>query len=171
MQQSPAAALFSTGSAVFSEDNAYRYRLDRYWQEEATSPAIFVMLNPSTADANKDDPTIRRCLGFARAWGCSGLTVYNIFALRSTDPKLLRKATDPVGPDNEQTIKDGCAGRIVICAWGTHGEFNGQGDRVLGWLREVGAKPYALRLTAKGQPCHPLYLPADLSPFAMLAAL
>lgn len=84
-------------SAVISECGSYRYRLERVWEAEKDRVA-FIMLNPSTADASKDDPTIRRCIGFAKAWGFGGLIVGNLFALRSTDPKALYGHKDPVGP-------------------------------------------------------------------------
>src|SRR5690606_18576726 len=95
------------GTARFSPCGQYRYLLTRpipapFWKPDA-GEAVFVMLNPSTADASEDDPTIRRCIGFAKEWGCTGLTVANLYALRSTDPKGLWKHRDPVGPENDAT--------------------------------------------------------------------
>lgn len=149
------------GMAVFSDDMRYRYRLDRDFLGDAPR-AVFVMLNPSTADAELDDPTIRRCIGFAKSWGCAGLTVVNLFAYRATDPRELKRVSYPVGLDNERHVKEACEGRPVVCAWGAHGSLFRQDARVLRWLRECGARPHVLKLTAGGMPSHPLYLPATL---------
>lgn len=153
-----ATMLEAAGTAVFSPDQKYRYTLERnfYGTEQR---AIFVMLNPSTATAEEDDPTIRRCIGFAKSWGCAGLTVLNLFAYRATDPRELKKVINPFGPENERHIKERCAGRIVVCAWGTNGVYMGQDRRVLTWLHNVGATVSALKITANGHPSHPLYLP------------
>jgi hypothetical protein len=128
------------------------------------------MLNPSIADAEQDDPTIRRCIGFAKRLGCGELIVLNLFAFRATKPKDLFKATDPVGPDNHTWITetvdstkdlDPQINGIVICAWGAHGSYIGQDQTVLGWLELDGVTPYCLGKTKHGHPRHPLYLPAD----------
>ena len=150
----------SSQRAWFSPCGTYRYGLRRVWgpYKETGWLCAFVMLNPSTADENVDDPTIRRCIGFAKAWGFSGLHVANLFALRSTDPKALRKHRDPVGPANDSMIR-GLASDCddVICAWGAHGKLNGRAERVLTLLR--GMRVSHLGLTKAGQPRHPLYLP------------
>lgn len=89
-------------TAIISEDEKYRYQLSRCWDE--TKPRIlFIMLNPSTADANIDDPTIRRVISFAKSWGYGGVYVGNLFAFRSTDPKGLKQIADPVGENNMST--------------------------------------------------------------------
>jgi hypothetical protein len=129
------------------------------------------MLNPSTADATNDDPTIRRCIGFARHWGCGRLVVLNLFAVRATDPADMKRADDPVGPENrdwfDRTLRDSHGGPVV-CAWGVHGAYMEQDLTVLGWLDRVGVEPLALGVTREGHPKHPLYLPysAALVPFA-----
>ena len=111
----------SPGTAEFSACGRYRYWLERRWS--ADSPAVFVMLNPSTADAKIDDPTIRRCMGFAKREGHGGLVVVNLFGWRSSDPRQLVLADDPVGPGNTRAIGEALlmgattSGR-VICAWG-----------------------------------------------------
>ena len=147
-----------TGGATFSRDRRYRYRLWRRW--DRTRPVVaFVMLNPSTADAERDDPTIRRCGGFARGWGFSAMTVVNLFALRATDPARLRRARDPIGPDNDDHIAAAAAGcDALVLAWGAHGALGGRDRDVLALLR--GCRPACLGVTRSGQPRHPLYLPS-----------
>ena len=156
-------------NAVISACGRYRYLLAR---QVGPGPrtATFIMLNPSTADATNDDPTIRRCIGFARQWECGRLAVLNLFAFRATDPADLKRAEEPVGPANrewfEKTLTDAGEGPVV-CGWGVHGEHAGQDTVVLGWLAEIGVRPFALGLTMGGHPRHPLYLPkmAELVPF------
>ena len=99
-----------TSGATFSDDGVYRYRLWREWDADLPS-CLFIMLNPSTADATQDDPTIRRCIDYARRWGFGRLEVGNLFALRSTDPKALYAADDPVGPDNDDALMEMHEGR------------------------------------------------------------
>src|SRR5881396_744410 len=114
------------GGATFSRDRRYRYRLWRRW-DRSRAVVAFVMLNPSTADAMHDDPTIRRCIGFARNWGFGGVDVVNLFALRATDPRALRRAHDPVGPANDRHIASaGSRASLVILAWGAQGRLRGR---------------------------------------------
>jgi hypothetical protein len=150
--------------ATISGCGAYRYRLWRVWND-CLPLMVFVMLNPSTADADVDDPTVRRCMGFARRDGFGGIEVLNVFALRSTDPKHLLAHSDPGGPENEAYLlgasKASTFGRLVV-AWG----------------REIGTKrlakhygsaraicraqsAFCLGLTKDGHPRHPLYVPGD----------
>lgn len=149
--------------ATFSPCRTWRYRLERRW---ADGDAVgFILLNPSTADEHKDDPTIRRCIGYAKAWGFGGLVLGNIFALRSTDPAKLYTVDDPIGPDNNKWLRKivgECA--TVVCGWGAHGECAFRGQEVLGLIRSMGRAPKALRVTKSGQPGHPLYLPSSLVP-------
>lgn len=150
--------------ALLSDDGVYRYWLLRQW-----APGLrvcFVMLNPSTADADVDDPTIRRCMGFARDWGYSGIVVVNLFAFRATNPKELSAATvDPVGPDNDAAIALTIGGNAaVICAWGAHGSLLNRGAQVLDIIRRSGGNPSMLRMTKGGHPAHPLYLPRTCVP-------
>jgi len=156
-------------SAVFSPCRTWRYVLRRRW---AAEPALLVIgLNPSTADETVDDPTIRRCAGFARELGCGGLTMANLFAFRATDPAAMKAAPNPVGPDNDDWLEALAAEHeIRVAAWGVHGAHLGRADDVvarglLGELRCWGT-------TATGQPRHPLYLPAStpLVPFASARA-
>lgn len=152
------------GSAVFSGDRVYRYSLARTW-DWLLPRCTFVMLNPSTADAQQDDPTIRRCIGYAKAWGYGGLEVVNIFAYRATKRKELYPLLDPIGPEN-MTYVIGAAkrGAKVICAWGIDGKFRDQGRKIIRALREAGVEIYCLTTTDGGEPGHPLYLKADLKP-------
>ena len=151
--------------AVISDCGRYRYRLTRTW-DDTLPAATFVMLNPSTADANVDDPTIRRCLGFARAWGCGSLVVVNLYAWRATDPRELLTADDPVGPNNyayltAEAMVAADSGGPLVAAWGA----SGQPERVAQVLALPGMdRLTALALTKTGQPRHPLYLKADLKP-------
>jgi hypothetical protein len=120
------------------------------------------MLNPSTADAEQDDPTIRRCIGFAKAWGFGGIAVRNIFALRATDPRELYKSDDPVGPGNDEAICD-LAGLcpLIVAAWGVHGGLRNRGRQVCELLAGAGAEVVCLGVTKDGHPKHPLYVAAD----------
>ena len=154
-------------TAEISQCGRYRYRLERWWDENR--PAVmFVMLNPSTADAFQDDRTISRCIAFARQWGYGGLLVGNLFALRSTDPKALRRCDDPVGPLNDGALLDMAENAaLVIAAWGTKGTFLRRNEAVLQLLPML---VYALKLTQDGHPRHPLYLPSGLKPFPYLRA-
>lgn len=155
------------GDAIISECGTYRYLLQRFWnvQLEAVN---FVMLNPSTADAVLDDPTIRRCLGFARVLGFGAMEITNLFALRSVNPKALRTHADPVGPENdEQIVSSAKVCQMTICAWGTQGRYMDRANRVISLLRNNGIAPYALRFTLWGDPAHPLYLPGNIQPVRM----
>jgi hypothetical protein len=152
--------------ATFDESGAYRYRLWRVW--DARLPRVaFVMLNPSVADATQLDPTLRRCLGFARRWGCGSFEIGNLYALRSTDPAGLRAVVDPVGRANDEHLARIAAAATfgIIVGWGNHAERT-RADRVLEILR-LNAHQHVFRLgnlTAEGHPRHPLYLRGDLVP-------
>jgi hypothetical protein len=151
--------------ARISADGVYRYALWREWKYPLTQPtwATFVMLNPSTADHEIDDPTIRRCVRFADQLGATGLVVVNLYAYRATRPADLWRATDPVGPDGDATLEEFLAlsarhGGPLIAAWGAQAHA----DRVDAVLAMPGAnRLQALGLTKAGAPRHPLYLPAD----------
>ncbi|SFI15082.1 DUF1643 domain-containing protein [Albimonas pacifica] len=157
-------ALEPASGAVISDCGLYRYRLWRRWGAGPT--CVFIMLNPSTADAKQDDPTIRRCIGFAKREGCGGLVVANLFAYRATSPKDMKAASDPVGPKNDEHLR-WCADLAtgpVIAGWGTHGSFMGRAAVV---RRMLSGRISHLGLTAAGEPRHPLYLKGD----AILRAL
>lgn len=151
-------------NASISRDGIYRWSLHRDWLRDLGRPhwVTFVMLNPSTADAEVDDPTIRRCIGFAKALGGTGLAVVNLYALRATQPTELWNAADPVGPSNDAQLSMffQMAARYdfpINAAWGAHAKP----DRVAKVLTMPGAERLqALHVTKTGAPGHPLYLPA-----------
>ena len=146
--------------AVFDETAAYRYLLTRRWERDGRC-VTFVMLNPSTADAFEEDPTIRRCIGFAQRLGFNALQIVNIFAFRSTDPKKLREVDDPVGPDNDRYIREACfRGNSVICAWGAYAHLAGRDLEAWKQIRLEWPHVYCLGRTKAGHPKHPLYLKA-----------
>lgn len=169
--------------ALFSPDRVYRYALAR-WTENELIPdghvgrhVLFVCLNPSTADEVVNDPTVRRCLGFAERWGYERLVVCNIFAFRATNPKALYKAGDPIGPENDRHIKiEAKQADLVVCAWGAHGLWHPRGgpvtrqQEVLFLLEQAGAEPHVLGLTKLGAPKHPLYLRGDTQPVLLAEA-
>jgi len=151
-------------SATFDATRTYRYRLTRAW--DPGSPVVaFVMLNPSTADADHLDPTVRRCVGFARDWGFGALEVVNLFAFRATDPADLVRAPEPVGVDNDLAIVDAVRGvdRVVV-AWGTRGTHRHRAESVSTLLAGCHVRPMALGTTRDGHPRHPLYVPGDAAP-------
>lgn len=152
----------ATSGAILSPDRLYRYALWRAWNQDR--PRVnFVMLNPSTADEAVDDPTIRRCIGFAKAWGYGSLGVTNLFAFRATDPAALRTVPDPVGPDNDRVLASAAdLSEIVVFAWGECGRLAGRAAYVAHALR--GHRLHYLRRNKSGSPAHPLYLPANLTP-------
>ena len=157
-------------SADISECGLYRYTLHRVFSEISVNVIAFVMLNPSTADDQNDDPTIRRCIDYAKRWDYDELLVLNIFAYRSTDPAKLKTVYDPVGRLNEKAFKHNLSFvSEVVCAWGNHGSLAVEGIpqsiRALHWIQSAGLTPMALRITKSGQPAHPLYLPKHLKPF------
>lgn len=149
--------------ATLSDNGRYRYWLERSWGDGCKGFVNFIMLNPSTADAEQDDPTILRCIDFARRWGYDGMHVVNLFALRATDPAELLVARCPVGPDNNDFIDAGfLSAEITVCAWGAHKGAKARASAVLGMIESrPKVKAFALGLTADGSPRHPLYVRAD----------
>lgn len=142
------------GGATFDASGAYRYHLWREW-DQSRPPVTFVMLNPSSADADRDDPTILRCIGFARGWGYGRLEVVNLFAWRAASPRDLFSAIAPEGPANREYLAR-VAGATRVLAWGNHGRRAPAGALQLA----VGGDTRCLGLTAIGQPRHPLYVRA-----------
>lgn len=187
----------TTGSALFSDDGRYRYRLEREGLRSPEQmalegphprrPVTFVLLNPSTADAERDDPTIRRCVSFARAWGFDRLVVVNLYALRATDPSWLRRVEAPVGERVEfdrgrgvpvyrpltidspptverndlEILRAAREAELVVVAWGADAGASVRGPHVAGMLDVAGIKPMCLGETKAGHPRHPLYVRAD----------
>lgn len=151
-------------TAVISEDGLFRYQLSRAW--DARLPMlVFIMLNPSTADESVDDPTIRRCISFAKSLGFGGIRVVNLYAYRATDPRALKAAGWPVGPENDKYIVEAvCDASMAVCAWGANARGQDRANDVLS-LISLFCQPVALALTDDGIPKHPLYLRSDLQPF------
>jgi hypothetical protein len=151
-------------TATFSPCRLYRYTLWRNWGDLLGSDkgyAMFIGLNPSTATETEDDPTIRRCIAFAKSWGYEGLCMCNLFAFRATDPSVMLAAADPTGPDNDKHLEDMAKGAgVVVAAWGTPGVHMGRADLV----KKMVPNLHYLRLTKAGHPGHPLYLPGYLVP-------
>jgi hypothetical protein len=151
------------GGATFDATGAFRYHLWREW--DAARPSVtFVMLNPSTADALHDDPTIRRCLGFARDWGYGRLEVVNLLAFRATIPRDLLAAVDPIGPANHRWLQRAVRANDTIAAWGnTVGLLASHVSPSLR-QRRGGRGVRSLGLTKLGHPRHPLYVPRSTVP-------
>lgn len=151
--------------AWFSDCENYRYLLRIPVAQAFSFPrttVVFVMLNPSTATEAKNDPTVAKCVRFARRWGFHDLVVVNIFAWRSTDPRVLVGVPNPIGDDNDTIIAaQARAANMVVCAWGRHGKLLARGARVRRQLSAI-CKLHYLRLT--DQPWHPLYLPDATQP-------
>ena len=151
--------------AQFSRCRKWRYLLWRRWAEGPV--ANFLMLNPSTADEVKLDPSCTRARNYAEQWKFGALVVTNLFGWRATDPDDMKAARDPVGRGNDAAIPAAArrAG-LVVCAWGNHGLHQDRAQRVLVHLKKAGVNLHILRLNGCGQPAHPLYLPAALKPIA-----
>ena len=150
--------------ALLSDCQSYRYNLLRIW--DAGKPRVmFIGLNPSTADQQNDDPTLVRCMGFARDWGYGGVCMANLFAWRCTDPKELFMARDPVGPNNDHWLEElAKSADLIIAAWGNQGSMLGRADRVRSRLSGLNY----LKMNRSGQPAHPLYLRRDLTPIELV---
>ena len=153
--------------AEMSVCHRYRYTLHRDFGMQ-TPLLTAVMLNPSTADAVKNDPTIRRLIDFAKSWGHGSLLVLNLFAIRATDPREMLNAADPIGPRNDEVITGALVqakqeGRYVLAAWGAHGGYRGRDFHVMHKLVD-GVDWRCLGRTHKGMPKHPLYIPKNTTP-------
>ncbi|MFV0446341.1 MAG: DUF1643 domain-containing protein [Planctomycetaceae bacterium] len=151
--------------ATFSRWRFYRYTLTRIWGYNSRF-VTFIGLNPSTADERDDDPTIRRFINFANAWGYDGLKVVNLFALRATDPRELRRTLNLggniVGEDNDGAIVGECQDcDCVVACWGAHGTICDRASDVHQLLMDRGVQMWCFGRTKEGQPKHPLYLPAN----------
>ncbi|MGJ8615808.1 MAG: DUF1643 domain-containing protein [Sulfitobacter sp.] len=151
-------------TAVYSDCEAYRYSLGRVWNADGKQ-VMFVMLNPSTATEVQNDPTVERCERRARTLGYGGFRVTNIFAWRATDPRDMRAALDPIGPENDSIlIESALWADHIIAAWGTHGAHLDRGASVAAMLREQAKPLFHLGLSKAGHPRHPLYLPYSQQP-------
>ena len=141
----------------------YRYSLERSW-DSGTGTVVFIGLNPSTADHKQDDPTIRRCVGFAKSWGFQSMVIVNLFAFRATMPKDLKLAANPIGPNNnywlKKTIK---SADLAVACWGNHGSFLERDKTVIMWFSQL----HCIVLNKSLHPAHPLYLKANLTPIPL----
>ncbi len=149
---------FLERDAVISPCGRYRYLLRRSWNHDRMR-ALFIMLNPSTADADVDDATIRSCARLCRSWGHGSFEVINLFGWRATDPRELEKADDPVGPRNDQ-IAEGAMGRcdVTICAWGAHQIAKERAHTMRALILSNRPVAFCLGMTKSGAPKHPLYI-------------
>jgi hypothetical protein len=142
--------------AKLSDCRTYRYGLWREWDGDGKC-CVFIGFNPSTADENEDDPTIRRCIQFAKDWGYGRLVMLNLFAYRSTDPNALSRVDNPIGDENDQMLLSVCSNAdIVVAAWGNHGALKARDKEVLKLL-DGQTELQCFKITNKGQPIHPLY--------------
>lgn len=143
--------------AIISDCTKYRYQLWRIW-DKSKPMVMFIMLNPSTADSTIDDPTIRRCIGYAKSWGYGGLYVGNLYAYRATDPSVLRNVEDAIGIENEKhLIEMDSKCEKTVCAWGNN---EGRPEHIFKIINNL----HYLKLNMDGTPAHPLYLKKDLNP-------
>lgn len=152
---------FTDSGATFDESRRYRYTLWRAWVPDPKRFVNFIMLNPSTADEEVLDPTVTRCMNYAKHWGYDGAYVTNLFALRSTDPRALYATDDPIGPANNEYLRvtaNMCD--LVVVAWGVHGKLNNRGLKVAEMLFDC-CELKCFALTKEGLPRHPLYLRKD----------
>ena len=156
------SSLEDNSGAIFDATDLYRYSLWRTWSIDYPRVA-FIMLNPSIADAQHNDPTIRRCISFARAWGFGSLEVVNLFAYRTPDSRALSRVANPVGEDNDRFIVQAVwRARCVIIAWGAKGTLLNRDEVVLDLLAGQD-RLYCLGRTKDGYPRHPLYVKGDAS--------
>lgn len=151
---------YSTAGAAFSKCGRYRYAVWRSW-DPGLGSVLFIGLNPSTADASKDDPTLIRCVHFAQSWGFGSVSIVNLFAYRTTNPKGLLKVKNPVGPKNDIWIRKLVTqSDIVIAAWGNAGSIRDRSKFVLDLIPVL----HCLKVNRSGEPSHPLYLPQICRP-------
>jgi len=145
--------------AVFDPTRTYRYTLTRRWKDEGRIIS-FIGLNPSKATETINDPTVTRCIKYAERCGYSGMHMLNIFAMRSTDPKMLYRVEDPVGPENDDYIYSTCKeSDLIVAAWGNHSAYRNREGEVLGLLQKF--RLWSFGTTKDGHPRHPLYLAAN----------
>ena len=145
----------------FSKSKLYRYSLKRAWATDSNNQVLFIGLNPSTADSQFDDPTIRRCVKFAICWGFNSLEVVNLFAFRATDPIDLFNEESPIGRYNDDWIKRAHnRSKLTVACWGSAGMYKGRSSKVAKYLENL----FCIRKNKDNSPAHPLYLNSKLSP-------
>jgi len=146
--------------ANLSECRKYRYALWRTW-DDSKPYAMFIGLNPSTANETEDDPTIRRCINFSKGWGFGGLCMVNLFAFRATEPSDMKSSKDPIGSENDDWIKQLASNAgVIVAAWGNEGLFMGRSKEVVDMLPNL----KCLKMNKTGEPAHPLYQPSSAIP-------
>ena len=155
---------FSKSGAVFSDCRKFRYALWRMW--DGDKPLVMIIgLNPSTADEKVNDPTITRCISFARSWGYGGVCVTNLFGFRATAPTELKSYHDPIGKENDAWVHEMAKeAAIKVAAWGNHGKFLNRSVDFLSSLDQL----HCIKMNKSGEPAHPLYLKAELKPVPMI---
>ncbi len=150
-------------TAKLSDCRQYRYALWRTW-DQSKPCVMFIGLNPSTADETTDDPTLTRCINYAKSWGYGGVCMANLFAFRATEPAVMKATLDPVGVENDRwlvTLAENSG--IVIAAWGNDGSFLNRAQHVTSLLPNL----YCLKMNKSGEPAHPLYQKARLKPVSL----
>ena len=146
----------SVGTAIFSIDHKYRYVLTRKWSNNGI--CLFIMLNPSTADAYKFDPTVSRAYKIAKRFRLGELVVLNIFAIKGSDPYVIKEHIDPVGKYNDYYLNYYCKkAKMIIVAWGNHGSYNNRSNDVKNILLRNKKEVYCIDINISGEPKHPLY--------------
>ncbi len=164
------ANVYTKTSAIISKCGKYRYELTREWESnfrraDRPKSVTFIMLNPSTADASEDDPTIRRCVSFAKAQNAIKLIVVNLFAYRTfsvSELKAVRYDTDIIGPEYWDRLRKTLAkSETIVCAWGAHGSLLDQDALVYEYVKETHNWLFALTINSDGSPKHPLYIRGD----------
>jgi hypothetical protein len=153
---------FNYSKARFSTDRIHRYYLERCW--DFKKPSLMVIgLNPSTADERKNDPTVTRCISYAKKWKFGRIYMMNIFAFRATDPIDMKNSSDPIGNKNDMwLLKVARRSNLILCAWGNHGLYKDRSTRVFSLLKKY--KLYCLEINKTGMPKHPLYCNGNLTP-------
>ena len=146
--------------AIISSDDKYRYMLSRIW-DKSKSKVMIIGLNPSMADASQDDPTIRKCIKYAKSWGYGGVYMLNLFAFRTPKPKVMFVADEPIGIENDKYLMDySLKCDKVVCAWGNDGNYKNRSSEAKSKLSNL----HYLMLNNSGEPAHPLYLKPELTP-------
>jgi len=146
--------------ATLSSCRMYRYALSRIW--DVSKPyAMFIGLNPSTADETEDDPTINRCINYSKDWGYGGLCMANLFAFRATTPNDMMASNNPIGPDNDEWIKKiAQEAGVIVAAWGNDGSFMDRSKQVKKMIPNL----MCIKINKSGEPAHPLYQPKSAKP-------
>ncbi len=149
--------------ANLSKCRKYRYALWRTW-DDSKSYAMFIGLNPSTADETENDPTINRCINYSKKWGYGGLCMVNLFAFRATDPSVMMESNDPIGSDNNDWIKKlSKEAGVIVAAWGNDGSYMGRSKNIMDMIPNL----MCLKINKTGEPAHPLYQPGSATPIKM----